>query len=375
MTLIPRAIVVAALSLSLTAQNTGLRLVNGIDSYVDVPHAPTLVPRSGITIEAWVTYDDASLGSGWRWPTIVRQNSTPQIVDYMLRVEAATNNSTVLGWTVTTTAGTRSLTWTFTPGQLNAWTHVAATYDGANLRLFINGQPSGSIAHSGVLVDTGNTLRIGNGDLSAPGIEEWNGEIDEVRLWPFARTAAEITSTMNFDLGGVPGEVSTWNFANSLQDSSGSNHGVGVNAPTVAANTLVLTSLPTTGALNFGTATAGCNGAPRAAITALARVGNAAFAIGTIRATATGSGILWLGTRNLSSPLRLLGVDLWVDPTSPNVQVPIPPGPLAFSRAPLPIPANNSLRNTLLVTQTIWAEPACATTLFASDGLGFVITP
>ncbi len=369
------AFLTAIAASALGAQNTGLRLTNGIDSYVDVPHASTLVPRSGITLEAWVTYDDASLGSGWRWPTIVRQNSTPQVVDYMLRVEAATNNSTVLGWTVRTTAGTRSLTWTFTPGQLNAWTHVAATYDGTSLRLFINGQAAGSIAHGGVLVDTGNTLRIGNGDISAPGIEEWNGQIDEVRLWPFARTAAEIAATMAFELGGVPSEVSTWNFTNSLQDSSGSNHGAAVNAPTISPNTLTLTPLPSTGALNFGTATPGCSGAPRAAITSLARVGNAAFAIGTIRATTTGSGILWLGTRNLASPLRILGVDLWIDPGSPSVQASIPGGPLAFARAPLPIPANNSLRNTLLFGQTIWAEPTCATSLFASDGLGFVITP
>lgn len=57
------------------------------------------------------------------------------------------------------------------------------------------------------------------------------------------------------------------------------------------------------------------------------------------------------------------------------MQVSIPGGPLAFSRAPLPIPATNSLRNTLLFCQTLWAEPGYATALFASDGLGFVITP
>lgn len=369
------ALLALSLALPLASQNVGLNLTNGVDSYVDVPYHPTLLPRSGITIEAWITYDDATIGAGWRWPTIVRQNSTPQVVNYMLRVEAANTNNTVLGWWVRTPAGVRTLTWSFAPGQLTVWTHIAATYDGNDLRLFANGQSVGSIAHSGALIDTNDTLRIGNGDLSAPGIEEWNGNIDEVRLWPFARTAAEITSTLNFELGSVPGEASTWNFNNSLGDSSGSNHGQAVNSPTLQINTLSLTPLPVIGASNFGTATAGCGGAPRAVVTTFARVGSVDFALGTIRSTATGAGILWLGAARLPSPLRLFGVDLWLDPTAPNVQVSIPGGALAFSRAPLAIPNSRSLANRSLMFQTIWNEPGCATTLFASDGLSFLIAP
>ncbi len=364
------------LAVSLAGQNVGLRLTNGVDSYVDVPYQPTLVPRSGITIEAWVTYDDSTIGSGWRWPTIVRQDSSPQSVSYMLRVEAATTNSTVLGWWVRTPAGTRTLTWPFAPGQLAVWTHLAATYDGGNLRLFVNGQQAGSnVPHTGAIADTGNTLRIGNGDLSAPGIEEWNGEIDEVRLWPFARTSAEIASTMNLDLGGVPGEVSTWNLNGTLQDSSGSNHGQPANSPTLQANSLNLTSVPAIGAANFGTSTAGCLGAPRGVVTTWARVGSADFAVGAIRATATGSGILWIGSRALPSALRVLGVDLWLDPTAPNVQVAIPGGALGYARVPLAIPNSPFLINRSLFVQTIWTQPGCATPLFAADGLQFVIVP
>jgi len=364
-----------ALAVPAVAQNVGLRLSNGVDSYVDVPYDPTLVPRSGITVEAWITYDDASLGTGWRWPTIVRQNSTPQVVNYMLRVEAATTSSTVLGWSVRTAAGVRSTTWSFAPGQLTSWTHVAATYDGTSLRLYVNGQPVSSAPHSGAIVDTADTLRIGNGDLSAPGIEEWNGDIDELRLWPFARTGAEILSTMNLELGGVPGEVSTWSFNGSLQDTSNMNHGQPVNGPTLTGNTLTLTPVPALGAASFGTATAGCSGLPRAVVTARPRVGNVDFGVGAIRATATGQGILWLGTQPLASPIRFLGVDLWLDPLAPSVQVAAAGGGLGFARVPLPIPSSASLRNRTLVFQTVWAQSGCATPLFSSDGLGFVIAP
>ncbi|MEZ5962932.1 MAG: LamG domain-containing protein [Planctomycetota bacterium] len=372
--LCPAAIAALAAVSPLAAQNVGLQLTNGVDTYVDVPYAATLVPRSGITIEAWVTYDDSTLGTGYRWPTVVRQNSTPGSENYMLRVNAANTNTLSLGWMVRTSSGTRTASWAFTTGQLQTWTHVAGTYDGAMVRLFVNGVEVASTPATGDIVNTGNTLRIGNGDLSSPGIEEWNGEIDEVRLWPFARTAAEISDTMNFELSSIPFEVSTWNLNSNAQDSSGANAGQLVNAPTFAPNTLNLPPV-TLASANFGTATTGCTGAPRSVVTTFPRVGNAAFAVGSIRSTTTGAGVFWLATANLSAPIRFLGVDLWIDPTALGVQIPVAGGALAFARIPLPIPNSPSLRNRQLVFQTIWAESGCATPLFASDGGVFQIAP
>lgn len=356
----------------LAAQNSGLQLTNGVDAYIDVPYAATVVPRSGITVEAWITYDDATLGTGWRWPTVLRQNPAPGMENYMLRVNAGNNNTLSLAWAVRTSSGARTASWSFAPGQLLSWTHVAGTYDGVMQRLFVNGLEMAAVANTGPIVDTGNTLRLGNGDVIAPGAEEWNGQIDEVRLWPFARTAAEIAATMNLELFSVPGEVSTWNLNGNALDSSGSNGGQLVNAPTFGANTLPLTPFAV-GALNFGTATAGCSGQPRAVMTTVQQIGNADFAVGAIRSTATGSGILWLATRSLSSPINLFGVNLWLDPTAPNVMVAVPGGPLGYARVPLPIPNNTFLVNRQLMLQTVWAEPGCAVPLFASDGLAFAI--
>jgi hypothetical protein len=292
----------------------------------------------------------------------------------MLRVNAGNTNNLTLGWMVRTTSGPLTVSWSFASGQLSTWTHLAGTYDGANLRVFVNAVEVASVPHTGTLIDAGNTLRIGNGDLSAPGIEEWNGGIDEVRLWPFARTAAEIAATMQAELSSVPGETSTWNLNGDGQDSSGSNHGQLVNAPTFAPIALNLTAASMGGA-NFGTATAGCTGAPRAIMTTRARVGASAFAVGAVRSTSTGSGILWLGTRALPTAFRLFGVDLWIDPAAPNVQVAVPGGLLGYARVPLPIPNNAFLANRQLFVQTVWAEAGCATPLFASDGLVFLITP
>jgi hypothetical protein len=358
----------------LAAQNVGLTLVNNnTNDYLDAPYSPTVVPRTGITVEAWVIYDDTTLPAGFRWPTIVRQNATPGQESYFLRVQAGNTNARVLSFAVRTPGGNRSANWTFAPGQLNVWTHVAATYDGANVALFINGVQVATAVGTGAIVDTGGVFRIGCGDLTGS-IENWNGQLDEVRLWPFARTAGEITATMNMELVSVPGEVSSWNLNNSGIDTSGTNTAIAVNSPVFANNTLNLqtVSFP---AINYGNATAGCQGLPRIAATTAPRVGGADFALASLRCTTTGAGVFWLGTAALNPPINVLGVDLLINPASPNVQLSIPGGTLNFTRVPLPIPAVNALRNIQLVSQMIWAEPGCATPLFATDGIQFGILP
>ena len=49
---------------------------------------------------------------------------------------------------------------------LNAWSHLATTYDGAVVRLFVNGVQAGSLPFSGSMAASTGALRMGgNGDL------------------------------------------------------------------------------------------------------------------------------------------------------------------------------------------------------------------
>jgi concanavalin A-like lectin/glucanase superfamily protein len=77
---------------------------------------------------------------------------------------------------------------------LDTWTHVAVTYDGTALRLFINDVEGGSIAAAGSLVASTGPLSIG---ANAVWGEHFRGLIDEVRVYNRALTATEIQTDMN----------------------------------------------------------------------------------------------------------------------------------------------------------------------------------
>ena len=59
------ALTLLALCGTLTAQAGSISFSNSDPNGggVEVPHAAQLVPQSGITVEAWVTYDETTLGT------------------------------------------------------------------------------------------------------------------------------------------------------------------------------------------------------------------------------------------------------------------------------------------------------------------------
>jgi hypothetical protein len=77
---------------------------------------------------------------------------------------------------------------------VNVWTHVALTYDGAMLRLYVNGVQVASGAQAGSLQTPATPLRIGG---NVPYGEYFEGLIDEVRVYNRALSATEIQTDLN----------------------------------------------------------------------------------------------------------------------------------------------------------------------------------
>ena len=83
---------------------------------------------------------------------------------------------------------------------VNTWSHIAATYDGTTLRLFVNGtQVSSAGGQRGDARHAAAPLRIG-GNAVWP---EWfAGRIDEVRIYNRALSATDIAADMNRPVSG-----------------------------------------------------------------------------------------------------------------------------------------------------------------------------
>ena len=86
---------------------------------------------------------------------------------------------------------------------LNTWTHLAASYDGAAFRLYVNGSQVTSRAVSGSVATSTSPLRLGGNTIWG---EYFAGVIDEVRIYNRALSAAEVQADMNTPVsaGAVP---------------------------------------------------------------------------------------------------------------------------------------------------------------------------
>jgi hypothetical protein len=84
---------------------------------------------------------------------------------------------------------------------LNAWTHVAGTYDGANLRIYVNGTQAASTPATGTMPESPDALYIGSkpknpSPASGPSAAgyHFHGMLDEVHVYGRALSAAEIVT-------------------------------------------------------------------------------------------------------------------------------------------------------------------------------------
>ncbi|WP_327586250.1 PQQ-dependent sugar dehydrogenase [Nonomuraea sp. NBC_00507] len=159
---------------------------NGTSSWVTVADSSTLRLTNGMTLEAWVR--PASV-TGWR-TVLMKEFGTD------LAYAIMSSGGSGPGAFIFTSSGANAPAASNLP--LNTWSHVAATYDGSTLRMFVNGTQVATNLTGGNLRTGTSPLRIGGNSGSG---EYFSGLIDEVRIYNKALTAAEITTDMNTPVG------------------------------------------------------------------------------------------------------------------------------------------------------------------------------
>jgi glucose/arabinose dehydrogenase len=124
----------------------------------------------------------------------------------------AAYNATPRGWEVWSTSGNFGFARKGSAGNqfaevfgtsapsVNAWHHVVATYDGANMRVYLDGALIAGPVASSTPIASDSTLRIGN-----YGSRWWNGLLDELAIYDYALPLARVQAHYNAGISGGGG--------------------------------------------------------------------------------------------------------------------------------------------------------------------------
>ena len=201
---------------------------NGSNNYVEGTSSVLPLGNTARTMEAWIKPGVVQNGTIFNWGGSGGVNTRSGIL-YIGGYLFFVGESNDLQGTIALPVG--------------KWSHVAATFDGATLNIYVNGILDGSAAKT--LNTTGTTFRLGVASNNFA--EYFNGSIDEVRIWNTALTQAQLQTNMfNTISASSPGLVAYYNFDNGTAGAT--NTGVTtLTDQTSNANNGALTNFALTG--------------------------------------------------------------------------------------------------------------------------------
>ncbi len=183
--------------------------LDGTNDYVAIPHNSAFDITTAITLEAWVKFTDASANR----PVITKNGGA-----FMLYASAPDNT----GKAGIYIEGVSSA-WCVSVTSVNDgnWHHIAGTYDGSYIRIYVDGVNENSLSGSGSATNSSQEVHIGY-----DGSAYFNGNIDDVRIWDIVRDSNEIAENMLKQItGNESGLIAYYNFNNNysetLQDFAG----------------------------------------------------------------------------------------------------------------------------------------------------------
>jgi len=179
---------------------TGAVEFSGDGGRIGVLHSPELMPESQVSVTAWIYATDSISGSV---RVVAKGTDANDWEAYYIQF----NSNERVTWTIRDTDhnnlpedGLES-----DDLNLNEWIHVAGTYDGDVMKLYVNGQVAdqATIGVVGILQDS-NDLSIGN--ASDVNDRAFIGKIDDVRVYDYGLSAAEVAylATGTTPTGYVP---------------------------------------------------------------------------------------------------------------------------------------------------------------------------
>lgn len=184
------------------------------DQFLFVSDSSDLRLSNDFTIEIWVNAESWNVGSG---TAFISKDDTN--AGWSLYVQSGGINP---NWQSGGSNGNDHL---FNPITLNTgtWYHFAVTQSSGMIKAYINGAEYLNTSYTDHTNSVGD-LRIGKFVNQAG--RQFDGLIDDVRVWNVARTEGEIVANMDKELAGnEPGLVAYWKFnGESLEDATANNN-------------------------------------------------------------------------------------------------------------------------------------------------------
>lgn len=179
------------------APTTGLQFSGVSTSYINCGVDNAFAPAQ-FTVEVWAYYESTSGGyiisnEGW-----VGANQGFSLRTSGSKIEIALGANT--SWP--------SLKST-TDISLNTWMHIAATYSGTDLKLYVNGVEDATAAVTTPMVASAQSLCIGEGSMWKD--RRFTGKMSDLHFWSVVKTQAEIAADMTSTLTGIEeGLIAGW---------------------------------------------------------------------------------------------------------------------------------------------------------------------
>jgi hypothetical protein len=174
--------------------NSGLYF-NGVNNYVNIKNSPGLNPANEITLEAWIKPKNLLSQS---WTKIIAKPFTSSADPYQQYALTINNGKFVFELN---TNGSKSEVSNSISLKNDTWYYVVGTYDGSEMKIYVNGELDGTLPKSGTIPSYPTDLHIGAGIYSGLNTEFVNGTIDEVRILDRDLSAEEIKAVYEADFG------------------------------------------------------------------------------------------------------------------------------------------------------------------------------
>ena len=179
------------------AQNNSLHL-NGSTDWVYIPNSGNIKFPNTFTLEAWVKAE---------------RQQTAKIIEKGDWDGFSIGQDLYKGWQTSVCSDVMTgttLNWGSGQPILNKWYHLAATFNGGNLKLYVDG----ALVNSSIAIfninNTGRTISIGSDNGSQ---KFFKGYMDNISIWTTELSATDITNSITKGLTGTEdGLIGLWGF-------------------------------------------------------------------------------------------------------------------------------------------------------------------